>query len=67
MYRYFTKYRDTFTLEEWEAAAGEICTVANKWEGTPLKELASDLLVAVYAEMERRYKRRKEAEAPLQE
>lgn len=67
VYRYFSKYRDTFTLEEWEAAAHEICTVSYKWEQTPLKELAIDLFVAVYAEMERRYKKRKEAEAPQQE
>lgn len=66
MYRYFSKYRDTYTPEEWDAAAEELGTMASKWEGTPLTDLANELLLAVYTEMERRYSKRKEAEAPRQ-
>lgn len=65
MYRYFQKHGNATTLEEWEAAAQEIAATANRYQGTPLNELATDLLIAVYSEMERRYKKR--AETPDQE
>lgn len=64
MYRYFQKHGNATTLEEWEAAAQEIVATANRYQGTPLNELATALLVAVYEEMERRYKKR--AEVPAQ-
>lgn len=60
MYRYFQKHGNATTLEEWEAAAQEIGAITNHYQGTPLNELATALLVAVYEEMERRYKKRAE-------
>lgn len=65
VYRYFQKHGNAHTLEEWEAAAEEIASTANRYQGTPLNDLATDLLIAVYSEMERRYKKR--AEKPDQE
>ena len=64
VYRYFQKHGNATTLEEWEAAAQAIAATANRYQGTPLNELATALLVAVYEEMKRRYKKR--AEVPAQ-
>lgn len=45
------------TLEEWEAAAREISFVANQGGKDPF---FTDLLVAVFNDLERKYKERKD-------
>ena len=45
------------SLEEWEAAAREICTVSNQGGNDPF---LMDILAAVYSELERKYKERKD-------
>lgn len=46
-------------LEEWEAAAREAAAIANQGGNDPF---LIDLLIAVYAELERQYKERKDEE-----
>lgn len=46
-------------LEEWEAAAREVAAIANQGGNDPFLK---DLLIAVYSELERQYKKRKDEE-----
>lgn len=66
VYRFFQKYDDISTIEEWAEASSDFIAMGRKYRGTPLEELAQDLMVATYKELEKRYKRRKEAEEPPQ-
>lgn len=65
VYRYLTRRLGTTTVEEWEAAAEDASSSWAQFQGTELEPLATELYVAIYTELERRYK--KEAREPRQE
>lgn len=62
VYRYLDKHLDCVTEEDWVDAARELGPASRKHYGTDLGDFCVALYVAVYKEMERRYKKRRDTE-----